>query len=55
MEVRTLVANRRVLIVNGSKDSREVLKTALERRGLEILEADAATEGLALASGTGRM
>jgi CheY-like chemotaxis protein len=38
-----------VLIVNKSKDSREVLKTALERRGMEILEAAAATEGLALA------
>lgn len=49
MEVRTLVTNRRVLIVNGSKDSRDVLRTALERRGMEILEATAATEGLALA------
>lgn len=44
-----LIANRRVLIVNGSKDSREVLKTALERRGLEILEAAASQEGLLLA------
>ena len=49
MEVRALVANRRVLIVNKSKDSREVLKTALERRGMVILEAAAATEGLAMA------
>lgn len=44
-----MIANRRVLIVNGSKDSREVLKTALERRGLEILEAAASQEGLLLA------
>ncbi|NIP87268.1 MAG: response regulator [Planctomycetales bacterium] len=39
----------RVLIVDESEDSREVLKTALQRRGLEILEADAADQGLALA------
>lgn len=44
-----MVANRRVLIVNGSKDSREVLKTALERRGLEILVAAATQEGLLMA------
>ena len=44
-----MVTNRRVLIVNKSKDSRDVLRTALERRGMEILEAAAATEGLAMA------
>jgi CheY-like chemotaxis protein len=37
------------LIVDESEDSREVLKTALERRGLDILEASQASHGLALA------
>ena len=39
---------RRVLIVDDSAESREVLKTLLERRGLEILEAGEAEEGLHL-------
>jgi CheY-like chemotaxis protein len=38
-----------VLIVDSSADNREVLRTVLARRGLQILEAEAAAEGLALA------
>jgi CheY-like chemotaxis protein len=38
-----------VLIVDSSADNREVLRTVLARRGLQILEAEAADEGLALA------
>ncbi|HUS38517.1 MAG: response regulator [Pirellulales bacterium] len=38
-----------VLIVDKSADSREVLKTALQRRGIAILEASGASQGLALA------
>src|SRR5262245_161511 len=38
-----------VLIVDSSADNREVLRTVLARRGMQILEAKAADEGLALA------
>ena len=38
----------RVLIVDRSRDSREVLRTALERRGIEIFEAAGARQGVAL-------
>jgi CheY-like chemotaxis protein len=38
-----------VLIVDASEDNREVLRTVLARRGLEILEADAAEAGLEMA------
>ena len=38
-----------VLIVDASADNREVLRTALSRRGLQIFEADAAEEGLQMA------
>jgi CheY-like chemotaxis protein len=38
-----------VLIVDASADNREVLRTVLARRGLQILEADAADKGLELA------
>src|SRR5881394_1344587 len=38
-----------VLIVDSSADNREVLRTVLARRGMQILEAEAADEGLALA------
>jgi len=38
-----------VLIVDPSADNREVLRTVLARRGLQILEANAAEEGLELA------
>ena len=38
-----------VLIVDPSADNREVLRTALARRGLAVLEADAAERGLELA------
>lgn len=39
---------RSVLIVDQSSESREVLRTVLEQRGLKILEASAPQEGLAL-------
>ena len=42
-------AARSVLIVDASPDNREVLRTVLARRGLMILEAEAAPEGLELA------
>lgn len=42
------LAQRCVLIVQPSAESREVLRTVLERRGIEILEADEAEAGLAL-------
>lgn len=38
--------SRSVLIVNDSDESREVLRTILERRGVSILEAREGTEGL---------
>ncbi len=38
-----------VLIVDPSADNREVLRTALTRRGLRTIEADASEQGLALA------
>jgi len=38
-----------VLIVDSSADNREVLRTVLARRGMQVLEAEAADEGLALA------
>ena len=38
-----------ILIVDPSADNREVLRTALARRGLRILEADQARQGLELA------
>ncbi len=44
-----MVSQRSVLIVDRCEDSREVLKTALERRGLRILEASRARHGLELA------
>lgn len=40
---------RRVLIVDRSEESREVLRTVLERRGLDIFEATEARQGLELA------
>jgi len=39
----------RVLIVDQSEDSREVLRTALERRGVQTLEASGARQGIELA------
>lgn len=42
-------ASRRVLIVDDSRDSREVLRAVLELRGWNIIEADDATDGLAKA------
>ncbi len=38
-----------VLIVDPSAENREVLRTVLARRGLQIFEAQAAAEGVALA------
>jgi CheY-like chemotaxis protein len=48
MEVR-LIHKSSVLIVDRSAESREVLKTALERRGMRIFEAAGADDGLKLA------
>lgn len=44
-----MVAKRSVLIVDGSQENREVLTTALERRGCNILSASRAERGLELA------
>jgi len=44
-----LDTNRSVLIVDPSAESRGVLKTILEHRGLRIFEASRAEEGLELA------
>lgn len=41
--------NRSVLIVDGSSDSREVLRAVLELRGWKIIEADDTAEGLEMA------
>ena len=38
-----------VLIVDSSKDTREVLRTALARHGVEVLEADQRTQGVTIA------
>jgi DNA-binding response OmpR family regulator len=38
-----------VLIVDRSEETREVLRTALERKGAHVLEADGAGSGLVLA------
>jgi DNA-binding response OmpR family regulator len=43
-------APRRVLIVDQSEDAREVLRTVLQRRGVQIYEASAVRVGLELAS-----
>lgn len=44
-----IASKRSVLIVDPLDDSREVLRTALERRGLTIFEASRADQGLKLA------
>ncbi len=44
-----MFARHSVLIVDQSDETREVLRTALERRGMEILEASRAEQGLELA------
>jgi DNA-binding response OmpR family regulator len=49
MEGRTLVSERSVLIVDSSEETREVLKTALERRGMRTYAASRAQRGLELA------
>jgi CheY-like chemotaxis protein len=55
MEVRPLTASssvkacRRVLIVDESDESRDVLRTVLERRGVQIIEASRVHQGLELA------
>ena len=45
----TLNGQRSVLIVDRSQETREVLQTALERRGLRIFSASRARRGLELA------
>ena len=44
-----MIPKSSVLIVDRSAESREVLKTALERRGMRIFEAAGAEDGLKLA------
>ena len=44
-----MIGKPRVLIVDESDDSRQVLRTALERRGIEIFEATHARQGLDIA------
>ncbi len=44
-----MVRKPSVLIVDGSEETREVLATALERRGLQILATSGAEQGLQLA------
>ena len=38
--------SKRVLIVDQSEDNREVLRTALQRRGLRTIEASGVDQGL---------
>jgi CheY-like chemotaxis protein len=47
--IPTASATKRVLIVDQSEESREVLRTVLERQGAQILEASDSAAGLALA------
>jgi len=49
MEGMALASPPSVLIVDQSEETREVLKTALERRGMRILVASRARQGLELA------
>lgn len=49
MEVHDLSPRRSVLIVDESAENREVLRTVLEHRGMQILEASQPQEGLELA------
>ena len=44
-----MVPERSVLVVDRSEDTREVLRTALERRGVRIFSASRARRGLELA------
>lgn len=44
-----MVPERSVLVVDRSEETREVLRTALERRGVRILSASRAQQGLELA------
>ena len=49
-----LVRGSSVLIVDGSTEDRQVLRTALERRGVRVFEAARADAGLAWPPGIGR-
>ncbi len=49
MTPTSVLPQRRVLIVDQSREAREVLKTILERRGIQTLEASEARAGLELA------
>jgi CheY-like chemotaxis protein len=49
MEVRSVMTARSVLIVDEMPETREVLRTVLQRRGVEIFEATAGDQGLRLA------
>jgi len=48
-EGAALASEQSVLIVDRSEETREVLKTALERRGLKVLAAGGRKQGLELA------
>jgi DNA-binding response OmpR family regulator len=48
MEGESLDAQRTVLVIDRSEDTREVLKTVLQLRGLRLLEASHARAGLEL-------
>jgi CheY-like chemotaxis protein len=49
MEVTPLATERSVLIVDSSEETREVLRTALEQRGVRTHSASGAAQGLILA------
>lgn len=49
MEESNLISNPSVLIVDEQEETRQVLRTVLERRGMQILEASRADRGLELA------
>jgi CheY-like chemotaxis protein len=49
MEVAVLLAKRSVLVVDPLEETQEVLRAALERRGIRILAASRRQQGLELA------
>jgi CheY-like chemotaxis protein len=49
MAARKLAPHQSVLIVDPSEDTRQVLRTVLARRGVQIWESDEGTAGLQLA------
>lgn len=49
MEVRSLADTRRVLVIDPSEETREVLRTALGQRGMQVLAASEPGQGMELA------